>query len=141
MEDEIKVGDYIRTEDGNIGTIKHKITVHENDKFIRNEYRTSFNVYYYTDNQMQECGWKIKNNIIDLIEINDYVNGYKVIKINEPSLANDYKRIIYCNECEGLYQGIFTNEDIKSIVTHEQFKSIEYTIHEREEKENIKDKE
>lgn len=28
------------------------------------------------------------------------------------------------------------NKDIKSIVTHQQFKSIEYTIHEREEKEN-----
>ena len=69
MEDEVKVGDYIRTKDGNIGTIKHKITVHENDKFIRNEYRTSFNVYYYTNKQMQEYGWKIKNNITDLIKV------------------------------------------------------------------------
>ena len=77
--EEIKIGYYIRTKDGNIGTIKHKITIHENDKFIRNEYRTSFNTYYYTDKQMQECGWKIKEKLIDLIEVNDYVNGYLVI--------------------------------------------------------------
>ena len=56
------------------------------------------------------------------------MNGMKVCKINEPSLANDYKRIVYCNESEGLYEGIFKNDDIKAILTHEQFSSLEYII-------------
>ena len=33
-------------------------------------------------------------------------------------------------------RNIFESKYIKSVVTKEQFKSIEYTIHEREEKEN-----
>lgn len=71
---------------------------------------------------------KHSKNIIDLIETDDYVNGTKVNQIREPSLANDYKRLIYCNECEGLYESVLSNNEIKSILTHEQFESIEYKI-------------
>ena len=75
MENEIKVGDWIRTKDGRIGTILHKSSYYENDKFVRNEYRTSFNIYYYTDKQMEECGWKIRRNPIDIIEERRYINN------------------------------------------------------------------
>ena len=54
------------------------------------------------------------------------MNGMKVCKINEPSLAKKKKKIVYCNESEGLYEGIFKNDDIKSILTKEQFSSLEY---------------
>lgn len=119
---EIEVNDYVRTEFGNIG------------KFYRPASESS-DVYYIYINKdgnkissRYDSTVKHSNNIIDLIEVGDYVNGMKVCKINEPSLVNDYKRIVYCNEDEGLYEGIFTNDDIKSILTHEQFSSLEYII-------------
>ena len=63
---------------------------------------------------------KASYNIIDLIEIGDYVNGVLVDsvpltkKINMPS---GRWRIVNC-----------TNEDIKSIVTKEQFEYITYKV-------------
>lgn len=130
----MEVGDYVRTNLGNIGKIikeythkKGNVEYPEPQEWVLdNGYSLNEALMFESNEEIVKCS----KDLIDLIEVNDYVNGYKVIKINEPSLANDYKRIIYCNECEGLYQGIFTNEDIKSIVTKEQFKSIEYTVKE-----------
>ena len=75
-------------------------------------------------------------NIIDLIEVNDYVNGYKVI---DKDLKNEMICLLmpFNEENQSKYNTVWnTKYFIKSIVTHQQFKSIEYTIHEREEKEN-----
>lgn len=115
---DIKVGEYIRTKYGEFALIKE---VYPQIKAIKGKNKNStlldFNL--------------IKNhsfNIIDLIEIGDYVNGEKVDKINEPSLANEYKRLIYCNECEGLHKLVLSNNEIKTIVTKEQFKAMEYEV-------------
>ena len=128
MEDEIEVGEYVRTVKKGIKRIDkifEKCPVNRYGYEIGSDWEgKEYSIIKTTDIV------KHSKNIIDLIEVGDYVNGHKVIKINEPSLANDYKRIIYCNECEGLYQGIFTNEDIKSIVTHEQFEQIKYKVKE-----------
>lgn len=64
---------------------------------------------------------KASFNIIDLIEVGDYVNGYKVIDIVE----NDIYISDYYAES---YIGIVKVKDIKSIVTKEQYKNIEYRI-------------
>lgn len=110
---EICINDYVRTDKGYIVKIDEEKKNLQMLKFLDVEYGNIV---------------KHSSNIIDLIECGDYVNGMKVCKINEPSLANDYKRIVYCNEDEGLYEGIFTNDDIKSILTHERFSSLEYII-------------
>lgn len=64
---------------------------------------------------------KIKSspNIIDLIEVGDYVNGVRVdeIKNGEIRTSSHYDGYI-CNLC--------VEEDIKSIVTKEQFEAMEY---------------
>ena len=118
----IEVNDYVRTEFGNIG------------KFYRPASESSDVYYIYINKDGNKISSrydsivKHSNNIIDLIECGDYVNGMKVCKINEPSLANDYKRIVYCNESEGLYEGIFTNDEIKSIVTKQQMEAIQYVV-------------
>lgn len=69
---------------------------------------------------------KASRNLIDLIEVGDYVNGYKVL--------------IKSSECGRpiLVYGINTNdkqiaitiyeEDIKTIVTKEQFANMEYKV-------------
>ena len=112
----IEIGDYIRLKNGDIGKY-----------FIRQ-------FINYIDINDNLWGIDIENdivkhskNIIDLIEVGDYVNGEKVEKINEPSLANDYNRLIFCNEREGEYN-LLLNREIKNVVTKEQFKNIEYRL-------------
>lgn len=110
---EIKVGDYVRTVDGQIGTVR---MVTNNMLFING------NQYYYTINDILKCS----KNIIDLIEAGDYVNGYKVLRIEE--ISNNRKVFTVFKSGEKEYCRVWNNEDIKTIVTKEQFESIEYKI-------------
>lgn len=65
--------------------------------------------------------YKASYNIIDLIEVGDYVNGLKVIDIVENDIyVSDY----YAESCIGIVKV----KDIKSIVTHEQMEQISYRI-------------
>ena len=67
---------------------------------------------------------KSSSNIIDLIKVGDYVNGHKVIDI-----AKDQIRVLYYEDINQKYALIpMINKDIKSIVTREQFESMEYKI-------------
>ena len=62
--------------------------------------------------------------IIDLVRIGDYVNGLKVVGYNEREKA-------FICECEGMECGfgwIGTNTEIKSVLTKEQFETMEYKI-------------
>ena len=64
---------------------------------------------------------KASYNIIDLIEVGDYVNGCKVIDF---MYSKEKKRsVIVDSEIWG-----FDAEEIKSIVTKEQFESMSYRI-------------
>ena len=109
----MKVGDYVRTLDGYID----KTT----DIRLQTKY-TKYNTLYFenkigeklfTDEELKEM--KSSSNIIDLIEIGDYVNGYEVTS-KDQFLGF------------GNHDWYMTNDEIKSIVTHEQFSQMEYRI-------------
>lgn len=73
--------------------------------------------YYDLDNFI-----KSSPNIIDLIEEGDYVNGERVDEIDDKGIYN-------YNSWDGWRVNIASgNEDIKSIVTHEQFESMQYNL-------------
>ena len=87
------------------------------------EEETNNKVIIYIDNDGWNCGLneteivKTSNNILDLIEIGDYVNGLPVI----------YNAIDRGGNIVILNNGsVYNEEEIKSIVTKEQFESIEY---------------
>lgn len=109
--EEIKVGNFVRLNDGTIGKYqinKNWINVVEtNNKYI------GFDI--------EKDILKHSSNIIDLIEIDDYVNGKLIHKIDK---GTNYCYLYYGN-CK-----TFVNYQIKSIVTHEQFSSIEYKVEE-----------
>ena len=65
---------------------------------------------------------KASHNIMDLIEVGDYVNGLLVTRICEDNETKEK----YIN----LYGSVskWEQEDIKSIVTKEQFESIKYSL-------------
>ena len=64
---------------------------------------------------------KASHNIIDLIEVGDYVNGRKVVEIFYD--AND-------NVMDVCILGsiVYQNNEIKSAITHEQFEQMAYKV-------------
>ena len=80
----------------------------------------------------KEDSEKASENIIDLIEKGDYVNGYKVL-FADKDLA-DTVNIKCINNSEERVS--FYEEDIKDVLTKEQFDSMKYVV-ERDTNENI----
>ena len=76
----------------------------------------SANGYFFTHDVV-----KVSNNIIDLIQVGDYVNGSKVIDIVENDV---YVSNFYEEQCIGQV----SKKNIKSIVTKEQIESIKYEV-------------
>ena len=94
--------------------------------------------YKYTDNKKLgefSCTERaeIKKhspNIIDLIEVGDYVNHCEVVTIcsyDEDGNDNEELGIGMIDSEDGFYVPL-TKIQIKSIVTHEQFNSIKYEV-------------
>lgn len=116
----MKVGDYVRTKD--YQNIRSRI-----GKIIKQDEK-----YYYLDiDEDTQMVWEedtvliSSSNIIDLIEIGDYVNGKQVIDF---MLENGKRKgIIVDADIWG-----FDIDEIKSIVTYEQFESMKYKINESE---------
>ena len=65
---------------------------------------------------------KASHNIIDLIEVGDYVNGEKV------GYINDKRELLFCTMMKEHNSNWINEEDIKSIVTKEQFEQMEYKV-------------
>lgn len=111
--EEIKVGEYVRLNDGTIGKYninKNWINVVEtNDKYIGFDIETDI--------------VKHSKNIIDLVEAGDYVNGLEVYK---GKVANgEEKLLVGSYMINGMALEVV---NIKTIVTKEQFASLEYKI-------------
>lgn len=124
----LEIGMYVRTDFGEIAKII-------SSRHYKNE--TGDYNYLYDDNNLRYGIYddlpnshviKASHNIIDLIEIGDYVNGIKITLIHEPSLANCNKRIIYAEDEKGYLIEMFDDSEIKSIVTKEQFENISYKV-------------
>lgn len=65
---------------------------------------------------------KASFDIIDLIEVGDYVNGFKV---DEVVNRDDFKCVIYYYPYDEEY---CEENEIKSILTHEQMENMEYEV-------------
>ena len=119
----MKVRDYVRSSWGTISRIK---------KYEHDEDGTGFSILienecfgtHYKNKSQFDNDYKTSPKIIELLKVGDYVNGYRVIGFNY-SVANTRIRIWVDTENEINY--IFNNE-IKSIVTKEQFSQMEYRI-------------
>lgn len=131
----MKVGEYVRTKKGiakYLG-LGRDILKHETSKYTYEHYYSQhlfdnyiFNVGHdYGDsltydefNNIDKLG-KVKENIIDLIEVGDYVNGNLVSFVGADSIEVFW----YKDEKQWL-----DKEDIKSIVTKEQFEQMAYKV-------------
>ena len=112
----MKVGDYVRTKDGIAKCIK-VIPIRENSFMYEFDKEVYEGVNYLTASELEK--YKSSPNIIDLIEVGDYVDGVEIDYISEDGVYAEY------NNSDYYY---FEEEDIESIVTKEQFESMKYKI-------------
>ena len=115
------VGQFVRNDNGLIGKIigfKGDMIETDNKRLITYK---SFH---------SEC--KIKEKLIDLLEVGDYVNGSKVIDIS--IIGKDKEKWVWVEQTEDNdnkygddYVG-YNNEQIKSIVTKEQMEQMAYKV-------------
>ena len=112
----MKVGDYVRIKNEAGWSCIGKL---ENINDFR-EYKYCVDIqaedFIFVDDEMI---YKSSQNIIDLIEVGDYVNGYIVKDI----LDNGLNGLVVKTAIDFLYE-----KEIKSIVTKEQFSQMEYRI-------------
>ena len=66
---------------------------------------------------------KASYNITDILEIGDYVNGYPICEIVE--YENDTRAIVIDDDTKAI---IWKNQDIKSVITHEQMEQMAYKV-------------
>ena len=129
---ELRVNDYVRTKYGEICKLKKsrfKDLVYETDIEIDRCNDRDCNDYGFDSNTIQDI-IKSSPKIIDLIEAGDYVNGEQVYESRYHELYISY---VYCGgigvrttECYATFINDMKEEDIESIVTKEQFESMEY---------------
>lgn len=126
---ELKVGMYIRTKDKNgIQYIRKIVDLPKDTRYGS----------IIVDKYIHNVKWVSKKNVLkvsyekmDLIKPGDYVNGKKVVFIDEYGRIALDENDIKTRDVEGRYEFLtIKKEDIKSIVTKEQFESMKYIVEE-----------
>lgn len=119
--EEIKVGEYGRTNKGNIfifAWLENSDGKRYTNKVLLGNGKIFENKFYYFDDGEEIV--KHSKNIIDLIEEGDYINGKYVY-----SIGTAVGNLPIVNHTDGTFT---PNNMIKSIVTKEQFSNIEYRL-------------
>ena len=120
---ELKVGMYVRTDDGTIGKIYEQI----GDMFTYKNNNRDYITYDLLHNEIVKASF----NLIDLIEVGDYVNGCKITCISDIEEPRYLNRLLF-SEIDGgeddIGMQVFDSKNIKSVVTKEQFKSMKYIV-------------
>ena len=122
------VGDYVRTKKDGIGKIiKIEPFMNHTHIFLDSE---KGNITFQTKNRVckvcnEESIIKSSPNIIDLIEVGDYVNGERVFGFGKFKYDDGAEEITSLTLDKTISCLL---EDIKSIVTREQFESMEYKV-------------
>ena len=122
--DKLEVGMYVRTDKGRIGKVLTEPYEYKDD--YNQLFKFSNDIEYSWDMDFEDI-LKASHNIIDLIEVGDYVNGHLVTKISKDkfiwlegySIDRTWHYVDYINEF---------GDNIKSILTKEQFSNMEYRI-------------
>ena len=114
----LEVGQFVRTKDGIIA----KVDYIDNDTifFDKELYRTYGDSIDFLEKDNLERIVKASYNIIDILEVGDYVNGHRVEEI-------DFENEEIFTDSE-YYCGIVEFNNVKSVITHEQFEQMAYKV-------------
>lgn len=119
MSNEIEVGEYVRTDKGEIAKVTFVAKETLGETLGANEYRSIgfCNIEPYVYGNIV----KHSKQLIDLIEKDDYVNGRKVKHIAMFEGFPDYPKLIFVDETHLIPDNTCENEDIKTILTKESY--------------------
>lgn len=122
MQDKIEVGEYVRTKDGYIDKVKKII---EPDEYMTER--------YYCCETIMASSYKseiVKHSkqLIDLIEVGDYVNGREVKHIAMFEGFPDYPKLIFVDETHLIPSDTCENDEIKTILTRESYMANCYKV-------------
>lgn len=109
----IEVNEYVRTKNGVIDKVDALYGMIENTVHLENQ--KWFDIKDITKHSKQ---------LIDLIEVGDIVNGMKVLDIHKPRDLWEPIEI----RVDSRYQNFILAEDIKTILTKEQFETNCYKV-------------
>ena len=128
---ELKEGMYIRTKYNdfcNMVAIRKIDEIDDNGSFWIDDY--IIDTYGDEQNKLQEKDVEFASeDIVNVIKPGDYVNGKKVVFIDEDYNVAVDENDITTRDFEGRYEFLtIKKEDIKSIVTKEQFTLMEYEV-------------
>lgn len=120
----IEIGEFVRTSNNGIkriDTIFKNKTVNKYGYEIGSEWDGKLYSYIKTTDIL-----KHSKNLIDLIEVGDYVNGYKVIEL----IRLNCEEISICvfKDREYMHCEILKENNIKTILTHEMYKRNCYEV-------------
>ena len=125
--EEIKVGEYVRTTNKGIRQIakidNHK-TVNKYLYYIGEDFEGKSYAYIKTTEIL-----KHSSNLIDLIEVGDFVNGMEVLDIHIPRDIWEPIEI----RADSRYTNFILAEDIKTILTKESYMANCYKVGEEDE--------
>lgn len=112
MKDKLEPNMYVRTKRGTF------------DRFMTSKKIESLTWYTFEDRgsitNPENYIINASNNIIDLIEVGDYVNGFEVINIDDEWITMSDTQVPILKS--------IANGMIKSVITHEQIEQMEYRI-------------
>lgn len=123
----LEVGKWCRTKKGTIfKIIGGNVDMWEIDidySYLSKCENEDYNSYAYNKNNslFEYLVVKTSYNIIDILEKGDYVNGLRVNKIVDGKpIHEDYN--------DPFYSFGWENDDIKTVITHEQMEQMEYKV-------------
>lgn len=137
MKLELRENMYIRTKDGIIAKVDY---IDDNTIFFDKElYRIYGDSIDFLEKDDLERIIKASYNIIEILEVGDYVNGYYISKIwekdeithyvNETPIKRKEREIVIQAPSYGGIE-ILKNKNIKSVITHEQMEQKAFKVEE-----------
>ena len=117
----LEVGMYVRTKEGYICKILKLNEPFEDDSYLDHNDIGSASI-------QQKNVIKASHNIIDLVQIGDYINGYIVEEIREGYKGKEVDNGTRGYDEGGEYIIWKRNDDIKSIATKEQMEAMQYKV-------------
>lgn len=126
MEDKIEVNEYVRTRAGHI----YKITnIDENGLIYWNKIQCG-----WSEQQLEDIIVKHSKQLIDLVEVGDYVNGREVKHIAMFEGFPDYPKLIFVDESHLIPDDTCEKDEIQTILTKEIYMANCYKVGGEDEK-------
>ena len=115
----LEVGMYVRM----VNDVEDIVVINKIANVFETTILTENDGSIYQGEYTKENVVKASYDIIDILEVGDYVNGYPIYEIVE--YENDTRAIVIADDNKSI---IWKKQNIKSVITHEQIEQMAYKV-------------